>query len=288
MNPENNIWKTLTVDFNEKIREVLFQQHQAAQFIALAGKHLISQQPDYSNTNMLYNYDHDMLTSNELPGGSHLCLHLTKPILCVSDKNFNCIHEILYEGKSKQQVFEEVKATLADSGLDVSGLSNELHYDLPEHPIDRGAVFTKTDVKYFIENTYYRRNADIVMNTIANENDNAGQVRVWAHHFDTGSFIPIAYNDKDELTQSIGIGWAMPDGMVNEPYYYLSFWSKESNARMQDLPLLHSGQWMMPDWDGAVLKHSEIIQLKSSEEQYKMVLSFFRSGINILTKYFKS
>ncbi|MCD4663677.1 MAG: hypothetical protein K8R68_00305 [Bacteroidales bacterium] len=40
---------------------------------------------------------------------------------------------------------------------------------------------------------------------------------------------------------------------------------------------------MIPGWNGAILKHSEIFKEKSAEKQYKLVEYFFTSGINILT-----
>ncbi len=49
---ENNIWKELTQDFNSDLHNVILQQHHAAQFIALVGRHMIPQQADDSNTNM--------------------------------------------------------------------------------------------------------------------------------------------------------------------------------------------------------------------------------------------
>ena len=66
---EKYTWKTLTQSFTGDLHNVLLQQHHAAQFIALVGKHLIPQQPDDSNTNMEYLADREWLIGNELPGG---------------------------------------------------------------------------------------------------------------------------------------------------------------------------------------------------------------------------
>jgi len=84
------------------------------------------------------------------------------------------------------------------------------------------------------------------------------------------------------ISQSIGIGWAIPDGMVKEPYYYLSFWSEKPVENAADPGQLIAGEWMLPDWNGAVLKHSEIIKEKTAGNQHQLVEAFFKSGISKL------
>ncbi len=287
MNTKNNNWKLLRLEFTKELNDVLLQQHHAAQFIALAGRYLIPQQADDSNTNMHYDFDRKMLVGNELPGGLRLSLHITDPMLCVLDANFDCLRNISLEGKTKNQVFIELNDALKDSGVDVSGFINKLHYELAEHPLDKGAVFSAKDPQHAQENAYFRHNAEIAINEIVKDNEHADQAKVWPHHFDTGTFIPVSHNEKGDLAQSIGIGWAIPDGMVNEPYYYLSFWSEKPDKNLKSMPALAAGQWMIPNWSGAVLKQSEILKEKSPEKQRQVVESFFKTGINILTDYFK-
>jgi hypothetical protein len=65
MKPNENIsWKELKLGFDETLNNVLLQQHHAAQFIALAGRHLIQQQADDSNTNMQFQADREWLVGN--------------------------------------------------------------------------------------------------------------------------------------------------------------------------------------------------------------------------------
>ena len=69
--------------------------------------------------------------------------------------------------------------------------------------------------------------------------------------------------------------------MVDEPYYYLSFWSEKPVDGLNKLPSLDAGDWMLPGWNGAVLKHKEIVKAGAGE-QYEYVISFYMSGINML------
>jgi hypothetical protein len=280
-------WKTLTLPFNDDLNDALQQRHHASQFIALVGRHLIPQQPDDSNTNMQYLLDKELLVGNELANGMRLALQLSDLTLYILDKQNKHKSKISLVGKITGQVFEEVKQTLAEFGVDTSNLKNELHYEMPSHDLLDGASFAIKEKKLFQENSDYRHNAEVILNEIAAGFGDADSIRVWPHHFDTGTFIPFAYNDKGELSQSIGIGWSIPDNMVNEPYYYLSFWSEQPVESFEGLMPLEAGKWITTGWNGGVLTQSDILQSSSADEQQALVQRFFNAGIKILTTHFK-
>lgn len=280
-------WKQLTLPFNSYINETLQQQHHAAQFLALAGHYLIPKQPDDSNTNMSYISEYDLLVGNDLPSGLRIALKLTDLTLRILDQQFGIQKEIYLEGNTKQVVFDELKQSLFDLGVDVTGFKNKLHYKIPPHQLDKGAVFTMVNKNNYIENALYRNNAQFMIEKIAKDNNLTESVKIWPHHFDTGSYIPLYYNERGEVSKSISIGWAIPDKMVNEPYYYLSFWSENPVKGIHNLKPLDVGEWLLPNWDGAVLKHSDILIVDSEKGQHELVKTFFNSGIDILTNYFK-
>lgn len=281
-------WKLQKQTFNNKLNEALKQQHHAAQFLALVGRHLIPQKADDSNTNMEFIPGENLLLGNALPNGMRVGLQSTELKLFILDKGNDIKKTIQLVGKTKQQVFVELSQNLADVGIDVTNLKNELHYEIPAHPLDKGAVFSVEDVNDFIENANYRHNAKIVLNEITNVFQQDEPIRIWPHHFDTGAFFTVAKNEKGESAQTIGIGLAIPDSMIDEPYYYLSFWSADPVEGMDQLPALPSGKWMMPDWNGAVLKIPEIEKAGSPEEQHEMVKVFYRRGIEIVMERFQN
>ncbi len=162
-----NNWKPLTLDFNNSLNDALQQQHHAAQFIAMVGRHLIPQQPDDSNTNMEFIPEKDLLIGNALPNGMHVALSLNDLKISMLDKNNSTKKVISLEGKTKKQVFNELTQSLADLGIDVSDFKNELHYEIAEHELDNGVVFTIKNENDFIENANYRHNAKLVLNEVA-------------------------------------------------------------------------------------------------------------------------
>jgi hypothetical protein len=279
-------WKALTKSYTGDLHNVLLQQHHAAQFIALAGKQLIPPQPDDSHTNMEYLADKEWLIGNELPKGFRVGLQLSDLKLLIFDQEMNCSSEITLAGLNKQQVFEQMKQSLAALNLDVSALKNEMHYALPDHELDRNAAFSMGDQESMQENTFYRHNAEIVIANMASNFEKAEPVRIWPHHFDTGTFIPLRFNTNGGISRSIGLGWAIPDEMVNEPYYYLSFWSEDPVEDFNALPDLEAGEWIRSGWYGAVAGNTDIIKNPSASGQLAFVETFFNSGIRGLLEHY--
>lgn len=284
----NNNWKPQTLAFDEDIHQAMQQQQHAAQLIAMVGHQLIPQKADDSNTNMQFLSAENVLLGNPLPNGFKLSLGLTDLKLSILDKENNAVKQISLEGKNKQEAFNELKQCLSDLGVDVMDFKNKLHYEIPPHPLDRKRAFSITNEEDFIENAKYRHNAKIVLNEVAALFKQKEPIRIWPHHFDTGAFYVIKKDEEGEAIQTIGIGMAVPDAMVDEPYYYLSYWSKDSDEVEESLSALVAGHWMMPDWKGAVLRFSEIAEQKTAEEQYTMVKSFYKQGIEIIQNHFKN
>jgi len=283
---KDDSWKALTQSFTEDLHNTLLQQHHAAQFIALAGRHLVTQQPDDSNTNMEYLLDRKWLIGNEIPGGFRIALSMSEEKLLIVDREMKNLDEISLIGSTKQQVFEQMKQSLIELKLDVSSLINELHYDLSDHELDHDAIFTGGDQKYIQENVYYRHNAEIVIGRLASNIEKAEPVRVWPHHFDTGTFIPLKFNKDGSISKSIGLGWAIPDTMVDEPYFYLSFWSEDPVEQFDALPEPEAGEWIRTGWHGGVARNGHIVNIPSASGQHAYVEAFFHSGIRLIREHY--
>ena len=69
-------WQMQTLSFGKKMKDAIQQQHHAAQYLALTGRHLIPQQADDSNTNMEFVPEVGMLMGNPLSNGMKVGLQL--------------------------------------------------------------------------------------------------------------------------------------------------------------------------------------------------------------------
>jgi len=157
---------------------------------------------------------------------------------------------------------------------------------LPTGGLKDGKFF-KAGEQETTENIRYRHNGRLIINELATRFTDVEPVRIWPHHFDTGTFATIARNEKGAASKTIGLGFAIPDSMVPEPYFYLSFWS-ENSIDIDKKPIaLPAGKWMLPDWNGAVLGVSEIIKEPSAGKQYLLVKDFFEVGLKKLFKKLK-
>ena len=279
-------WEPVTYNFDKDLNEVLFTLHHGAQFIAMTGRYLAAPYPDDSHTSMQYEVRRGMLAGNSLPNGIRVALGMQDLSLnLIGDPN-RPIREILLAHKTKQQVFEELSLELAATGLNTAPLSMGLHYEIPAHPLDDGASFSYTNKELFRENTILRHNADLILNEVISGMKGAEPVRVWPHHFDTGTLIPLTYHN-GELTKSLGLGWAIPDSLSNEPYFYISFWEREGSGLEGELPPLDAGSWITSRWNGGILRLSELIRSTNPQDQKRMAQSFFNSGIRILTNFLR-
>lgn len=275
-------WIPLTLDFNDRYHDALQQQHHAAQFIALAGRYLIPQEPDDSNTNMSYNAEKHLLLGNRISDSIYIGLDLFTLELYLFDVSLQPLHSINPAGKKHNQVFEQFKNALSDTGIDTSKLVDKMHYEIPQHAVSKGHTFNVEQQQYFRENASGRHNGDFILKNIVSMFKNAAPVRIWPHHFDSGTIIPLAHNEKGSVSKSIGLGWAIPDEMVAEPYFYLSYWSEKPAPDFNQLPPIEEGQWISSGWQGAVLRLSDILKENDARVQYEKTRLFFNSGISIL------
>lgn len=275
-------WIPLTLDFNDRYHDALQQQHHAAQFLALAGRYLIPQKPDDSNTNMSYKAEKQMLLGNRIHDSIYIGLDLLTLDLYLLDDSLQLLQTISLAGKKRILVFEQLKKALSDRGIDTSQLMDKMHYEIPQHPVGKDHLFNTERQQYFRENTSGRHNGDVILKSIVSTLKNAAPVRIWPHHFDSGTIIPLACNEEGIVLKSIGLGWAIPDAMVGEPYFYLSYWAEIPVDNFDRLPAILEGHWISSGWQGAVLRLSDILKEKDARAQYEKTSLFFNSGISIL------
>jgi hypothetical protein len=205
----------------------------------------------------------------------------------ILDENNNLKAEISLEGKTFQETFQEFKTALQNQGIDVSELNTKQPYELPTGGLKEGNYFAIGSDDAVAENIRYRHNAELLINEMAKQFKDVEPVRIWPHHFDTGTFATIARNEKGAASKTIGLGLAIPDSMVPEPYFYLSFWS-ENPRDIENIPIkLPAGKWMLPDWNGAVLGVSDTIKKETTEEQYQLAKDFFEAGLSVLLEKLK-
>ena len=279
-------WKAISSKYEQHTEVGLDIQHQVIQFLAMAGKYLTQEKADDSHTNIVFDTKRNWFVGKTFPKGHYLAIDAIELDLMLLDSNSKVLNKFALEGKTKAKIFKWMKTMLFGIGINVDNMKMEMHYQLPDHPLDRGAYITFDDIDGFEENVIFRHNAELVLQEVLESMGQKVDIRIWPHHFDTAALIPIEKDKNGEILKSIGIGFAIPDDMIDVPYFYLSFWSKNETPELENQENLLAGQWMMPQWNGAVLTLNDILKVKSAKIQHQMVKDFYRSGLEVLKAQF--
>ncbi|GJM35792.1 MAG: hypothetical protein DHS20C18_47930 [Saprospiraceae bacterium] len=274
-----NSWNPLSLPFDKNIHEAMIQMHHAAQFVAMFGEAYLPKADDDSQSNMEWLPKIKTLAGHQVGKNRVQMTYApwTIQLLGAYDVELGSIKP---EGKTKTEirdwfVFQLTKTTFPPQQYDFIS-----HFSLPKHPLDKGATFAAIDQDIRHELALYRQNALWILNLAIQPFNKASAVRVWPHHFDSGSIIGLAFDqDANTPTATIGLGWAIPDDEINTPYYYINHWRKEGAISYKNLPKLPEGShWHQGNWTGPVLPLSSLLKLEGNQQE-KLVSDFFDAGI---------
>lgn len=255
------------------------QVHRAAQYLAMAGKFLLKNQPDDSHTNMGWDMSREALLSHSLPDGHQLMLETTKMQLTLllgpsSIATFSLI------GQTRKAGVAWIKKTLAAAEIPAHDYAIDLHYDIPEHEIDRGATFRELSTGEYESFSRVRTLGHVAMTAWAASFEHASTIRTWPHHFDIGTYIPLVLDSEGAPEKSITLGLAIPDQYVDEYYFYITHWSKAGGISYESLAELPGcGFWNEKDFTGAMLRLSDLLAHEGSKEQIDHFSVFMNEGI---------
>lgn len=286
MNTRKEKWNPVDFDFSESLKRSIGQQHSATQLLALTGRYLLAQQPDLSNIAMQFNLETGRIEGNFIHSKIKVALDLRRLKICFIDGNKTLIDAFELEGKRFSDAFSELKRTLQKQGIETDKLELFQPYPLPSEGLTNNR-FQELDFVTLEQSARLRANAQQILEAIKNRFEVVQPVRIWPHHFDTGSFISVTENEKGEATKTVGFGWAIPDSMINEPYFYTSFWSDSELPKKFAAAPLAKGEWKVPDWNGAVLAHSTLRNIPP-ENQYNSLENYFDESISSIQQFLKS
>lgn len=107
----------------------------------------------------------------------------------------------------------------------------------------------------------------------------AAPVRVWPHHFDIGSVLPLG-DGHGEDAPSIGAGLSPGDDGIPEPYLYVTPWPAPPADALPSLPA--GGRWHREGWTGAVLTGGEIVAAGEGTAQAEAARAFLAGMVEAL------
>lgn len=279
-----NNWSFLSLRSKDHFKSATLLQHHAVQFIAMAGRYLIPQKKDDSNTQMKWYLDKKMVTGEWIDSYTYplkLGIQLSDLILMLLDPTYTDIAHCNMQGRTKSEIFDWLKDKLDQMKVETLPLKMDLHYSIPFHKTEEGASFGVENHSEMLELTNLRNNAELVMQTFAMQFENASPVRIWPHHFDTSFTVPVKWDEKGQWVKTLTMGLAKPDEWIDYYYFYVNHWSADSSIDYNTITTLKgNGHWFTGDWIGAVLPLNELYQDSNTQEQVNRVCNFLHSAVN--------
>lgn len=276
-------WKRLEVKDPSDLEEASNTLHHSAQYIALAGSGFIPKKADDSHTNTKWYPSKNWLVGNsiETPSGKiKVALDYPLLVLIITDDDLKPIFEVALDGKTRMEVFEWLKEKLKEHGLNVEKFNPELHYEIPDHHVMHGEIFKMKNPLHYMELAFYRTNGNLLLEHFTTLIKPDEPVRVWPHHFDDGSYLPLKFDESGNPISSISLGLAVADSYYPEPYFYVTA-LKSDGVNYDNLPPLHkSGVWHQHEWMGQVLKSSDIAGYERAKNQLEVSYYFLKQAID--------
>lgn len=282
-------WKKLHPVSSTNLSKTIHVQHHAAQFIALLGHHFVHRRSDDSNTSMIWSPEFSGFKGEPLDHAQPVMLGLDIQhfSLYFTDKQGYILSSFDLEQKNRASVLNWLKEQIGMLGGDVLKFKDELHYEIPPHEVTQGGFFPEAKGSSWAETLNQRHNADMLLQWMSLNNEQASQPRIWPHHFDSGAVLPLEF-DGEVMTKSVGIGYAPPDDMVEDPYFYVNLYDSNGVKTPASQTELPAGKWLFNSWKGAVLPLTDLYELEEHEQARKAMAFFERAteeGRNILVAH---
>jgi hypothetical protein len=148
-------------------------------------------------------------------------------------------------------------------------------YQMPDHAVGRGAEFRDDDRRAMAEVGRWFANAGRVLGLVLRARREALPVRVWPHHFDIGTLIPLLGPVGEE--PSVGVGMSPGDQVYPEPYWYVTAGPMPGNPTLPRLA--GKGRWHTEGWVGAILLGTDNVLAGRGPAQASLAGEFMESAI---------
>jgi hypothetical protein len=273
------VWSNVGDNDSRKLVEARTQLHWAVQPVMAFADCALEQLPDDSQANLGWSDDLEALVGRRRPDGFSTGLRIPYMTLMVFDEGGATADSISLEGQTIDSAvswLEEVVA--ARSGGPLERPIRIRDYEMPEHPVAKGAAFALDCPPAFAELARWFANGNLVLRELTSSDRGWAEVRCWPHHFDLGTIISLESSGDASIGRSIGVGLSPGDTSYPEPYFYVNPYGLA--AQPADGPALESGgRWHTDGWFGAVLT-ATAIGANPGGSQESAVLAFLRGAVD--------
>jgi hypothetical protein len=262
------------------LREARLQAHYAVQWLARAARAYVTPGPDDRHTNLGWDDAIAGPTTRALPPGTVLGLNISDLTLNLwGGPRVAGSQSLGLEGRRDADIRQWLGRHLAATGLDAEALDAPSPYQMPEHPIGRGAPYGVAGLAAALAGLVaWYANADRVLGEarqrILARGIDAPPIRCWPHHFDLDSLIALG---SGAGACTVGIGFCPGDEYYDQPYFYVSRYPPPDVAVLPSLPPV--GHWHTHRFTAAVAVADRIVE---ASDQQAVIEAFLRAATEIL------
>jgi hypothetical protein len=228
--------------------------HSAAQYLAAASISFLPKKSDDSHANFEWHQELQAFVTQPL-GGRHnwrLGLVVQDFALIFCSTNGIELHRVALAGHTHDAVVHWINNWMTDEKVN-GNYRFTFHYDLPSHGVDPFEPFPDPNYTELMSLGKMRSDVHHALARMALKENTLAQVRTWPHHFDTALLLEKGTDVKGRMTNSIGMGLAIPDSVMGSHYAYVNAWDKNGEVPIEKLPPLKHGQWHTDGFRGAVM-----------------------------------
>ena len=223
--------------------------HIAAQYLATVAISFLEPKDDDSHTNLGWK-DGALHTHSLSENNCIISLdYRTFSLIWTNDLGYKDSYSL--EGKSHSEIVHWIRKTSLKA-KHRKVYEYALHYELPYDEITNDFVFLKPSNEVTEQFILQRNLVQQALEKTLKANNQNTPIRIWPHHFDSGSF----FITSDKI--GIGLGMAIPDGMINDFYFYVSGYKGHDGIELDQSLEIKKGKYYHEGWKGIALAVSGI------------------------------
>ncbi len=270
-------WRPLGAHDPKDMEDARLQAHWASQIVCAAARTFKTPASDDSHTNLGWDAAAGALQGHRTDAGKPFQTALQPGDLALMffDDAGAAREELALSGLTMDDAYAWLAKIIAAHGGG-SAPFDKPDYEMPDHPVARGAAFSRQPPQAFAELANWFANADSLIRAFTAGIEGASPVRCWPHHFDIASLITLDPGADPEQARSIGIGLSPGDEGCSEPYWYVNMWPYPP----ADTPAPHLpyGMWRTEGWPGGMLTASALLAAGPAEKQAERAAAFVQAA----------
>lgn len=257
--------------------------HWAVQYLASIGQTFAEPREDDSHRAMSWNAELRAFVSSPVKGPYpfRAALRPADLTLLLIDRTDAELGALPLDGVRREEGYDWLATGLATYLGGAPPRIERPEYDMPSSDVSDGtAPFVLDPRSLTALDALYDTSAQLLTDLAGSRTD-ASAVLCWPHHFDIATLITLETNHDDEVTRTVGVGFAPVGGGYNAWYWYVTPYPYPDASSLP--PLESPGHWHTDGWTGAVLTGDSVID-HDPDEYERVVRDFVARAVAAATE----